>query len=321
MSLSYVGVDVSKATLDGSVEVNGKVRHHRFSNSPQGHRDFLLWLKRIGIKDSHVCMEATGSYWEAFATHVYKAGQLVSVVNPACIKRFAQCELKRAKTDEVDAGVISRYAKAMQPGSWAPPPPEVQLLQALSRRLHGLVKMRRQELNRQEAEVEPLIKRSTAAIVKTLDAEMEKVRKKIKELLATHEHLGKKSQLLQTIPGVGDETAHMLLAELPDLDLFTDVKQVVAFAGLAPKEIKSGTTIRGRNNLSKTGNSRLRRGLYMCALVAMKWNPVVEAFCARLQERGKPPMKIVGAAMRKLLHIIYGVLKSGKPFCPRPLAA
>jgi transposase len=205
----------------------------------------------------------------------------------------------------------------MKPGPWTPPPPEVQLLQALSRRLHGLIKMRRQELNRQEAECEKVVKRSIAVVVKTIEAEMEKVRKKIKELLAVHEELRRKHQLLLSIPAVGEETAHLILAEVPNLVLFTEAKQLVAFAGLASREIRSGTSVRGRTSLSKTGNSRLRRGLYMSAVVAMKWNPIVAAFSNRLLEIGKPPMKVVVAAMRKLLHIIFGVLKSGKPFSPK----
>lgn len=315
MSVSYVGVDVSKATLDAFVEVNGKPRHHQFVNAEHGFKDMLAWFRRWSVKDVHICMEATGSYWEKFATYIFNAGLMVSVVNPSCIKRFGQSELKRTKTDQVDAGVIFRFARAMKPGLWTPPSPEVQLLQALSRRLNALTKMRRQELNRAEAENEKAVKRSISAVVKTIEAEMIKVKKKIKELIATHEYLKRKHELLLSIPAVGEETAHLILSEIPNLDLFTEAKQLVAFAGLAPREIRSGTSVRGRTSLSKTGNSRIRRGLYMSAVVAMKWNPIVAKFSDRLLERGKPQMKVVGAAMRKLLHIIYGVLKSGKPFC------
>lgn len=321
MSVSYVGVDVSKATLDVFIEVNEKPRHHQFANAEHGYKDMLAWFRRWNVKNVHVCMEATGSYWEKFASFLFDSDLAVSVVNPSCIKRFSQSELKRTKTDKVDAGVIFRFARAMKPGLWTPPPPEVQLLQALSRRLHSLIKMRRQELNRQAAESEKAVKQSIASIAKAIEAEMEKVRKKIKMLLARHEDLKRKHQLLLSIPAVGEETAHLILSEVPNLDLFPEAKQLVAFAGLAPREIRSGTSVRGRTNLSKTGNSRLRRGLYMAAVVAMKWNPVVAAFSNRLLERGKPPMKVVGASMRKLLHIIYGVLKSGKPFCTQHSAA
>lgn len=314
MPVSYVGVDVSKATLDVYVEVNGKPRHHQFVNAAFGFKDLDRWLRRWSVKDIHICMEATGSYWEKVATYAFEEGWKVSVVNPNCIKRFAQSELKRTKTDKVDAGVICRFARAMQPGLWIPPPKEVQQLQALSRRLYGLVKMRRQELNRKEAEHEKMVKTSIANVVKIIDAEMERVRKKIKQILMRNEDLRKKHALLVSIPGVGEETTHLILSEVPNLDFFEEAKQLVAYAGLAPREKSSGTSVRGRATMSKTGNSRLRQGLYMSAVVAMKWNPIVAAFCDRLMQRGKPTMKVVGAAMRKLLHIIFGVLKSGKPF-------
>jgi len=320
MSENYVGIDVSKAKLDLFVEVGGKPRHHVFYNSEQGYRDMLLWLRKAGLQKAQICMEATGCYWEKFAEYMHKAGMQVSVVNPSCIKRFAQSELKRTKTDKVDAGVIFRFAGAMKPTVWMPPPKEVQLLQALSRRLHALTKMRRQELNRLEAESETAVRRSMEILVRAIENEMEKARKRIKEIFAVHKDLKRKQKLLLSIPGVGDETVHLILSEVPNLDLFPTDKQLVAFAGLAPKEKSSGTSV-GRTVLSKTGNSRLRCGLYMAAVSAMKWNPTVRDFAARLTNRGKPMMKVVAACMRKLLQIIYGVLKSGKPFRERAAVA
>jgi transposase len=320
MSEIYVGVDVSKAKLDVFVEVAGKAKHHLFANAEYGYKDMLVWLQKMGLKKFSFCMEATGSYWEEFAAYLFDAGVEVSVVNPSCIKRFAQSELKRTKTDKVDAGVIYRFACAMKPRTWTPPPKDVQLLQALSRRLHSLTKMRRQELNRLEAESETAVRRSMEILVRAIEKEMEKARKRIKEIFATNKDLQRKQKLLLSIPGVGDETVHLILGEVPNLDLFDSPKQLVAFAGLAPRERSSGTTT-GRSMLSKTGNSRIRCGLYMAAVSAMKWNPTVAEFAARLASRGKPPMKIVSACMRKLLHIIYGVLKSGKPFRHRAAAA
>ena len=278
MPVSYVGIDVSKATIDAFVEVYGQGRHHQFLNCLAGFKDMAKWLRRLKVDEIHVCMEATGSYWEKFATYSFEQGSKVSVINPSCIKRFAQSELKRTKTDKVDAGVICRFAKAMKPGLWTPPPPEVQLLQALSRRLHSLGNIRNQEMNRREAEHEKVVKTSIGNVIKTLEAEMQKVKKKMKQLLIKHEHLRKKNDLLVSIPGVGEQTAQLILAEVPNLDFFEGVKQLVAYAGLAPREIRSGTSVRGRSSLSKMGNARLRKGLYMSALVAMKWNPVVDTF-------------------------------------------
>lgn len=312
--MSVVGIDVSKLTLDLFILVKEKPRHHKFSNSQSGFNDLMLWLRRLKVETIHACMEATGSYWQDLATFLHNSGVTVSVVNPACIKRFAQSELKRTKTDKVDAGVIYRFAVAMSPSAWSPPPPEVQKLQALSRRLSVLNKMRRQELNRLEAERDSGVERFIELVVATIDREIEKIQKRIKAVTAAHSDLCRKQRLLLTIPGVGDETVHLILSEVPNLDLFESPKQLVAFAGLAPRELTSGTSVHGRGALSKTGCSRIRGGLYMASISAMKWNPVVKAFSERLSARGKPPMKVVVAAMRKLLHIIWGVLKSGKPF-------
>lgn len=312
--MAFVGIDVSKLTLDLFIQVNDKPRHHKFSNSESGFNDLILWLRRLKVETFHACMEATGSYWQELATFLHRSGMTVSVVNPACIKRFAQSELKRTKTDKIDAGVIYRFAVAMVPAPWTPPPPEVQKLQSLSRRLFSLNKMRRQEMNRLEAERDGSVKRSMEIVVATLDREIEKIKKRIKLLTASHSELRRKQKLLLTIPGVGEETAHLILSEVPNLDLFESPKQLVAFAGLAPREVTSGSSVHGRSALSKTGCSRIRGGLYMASVSAMKWNPVIKVFCERLLKRGKPPMKVVVAAMRKLLHIIWGVLKSGKPF-------
>ena len=120
-----------------------------------------------------------------------------------------------------------------------------------------------------------------------------------------------------TIPGVGPETANVVLTEVPHLELFESAKQLAAFAGLAPREFRSGSSIRGRTRMSKTGRSRLRQALYLPSVSSRSCNPVIQVFCDRLLEHGKAPMKVVGAAMRKLLHIIFGVLKSGKPFDER----
>lgn len=169
-------------------------------------------------------------------------------------------------------------------------------------------------MNRLEAERDTTVQRSIEIVVALLDKEIEKVHKRIKALMSRETELGKKQKLLLTIPGVGEETANLILSEVPNLDQFEGPKQLVAFAGLAPREVTSGTSVRGRAAISKTGCPRIRGGLYMATVSAMKWNPVVAAFCDRLNKRGKPPMKVIVAAMRKLLHIIWGVLKSGKPF-------
>lgn len=322
MFQNFVGVDVSKQYFDASVEVNGKIRHHQFSNSEKGFEEFRSWWEKWNVTDAHYCMEATGAYWIELATWLHGEDMAVSVVNPTCTKRFAQSELKRTKTDKVDAGIIARFCKAMSPILWQPLPAEAQELQRLVRRLYDLTKMRQQERNRHASKsLDKVTLESVDRTLKFLDGEIAKLDRLIERLYKKHEVLRRKREILLSIPGVGEQTANVVLAEVPSPELFGSAKQLAAYAGLAPKQIRSGDTIRGRTRMSKTGRSRLRSVLYLPAVSARKYNPIISAFCDRLIKNGKAPMKVVGASMRKLLHIIFGVLKSGKPFSLDFLAA
>ncbi|MDX2104967.1 MAG: IS110 family transposase [Candidatus Melainabacteria bacterium] len=311
----FVGIDISKQYFDASVEVRGKTRHHKFSNSEKGFDSLFDWCNKLEISNAHFCMEATGAFWIELATWLNKKELSVSVINPACIKRFAQSELKRNKTDKVDAGIISRFCKVMMPPLWVPPTPEVGRLQKLVRRRHDLGKMRQQERNRRSSlSLDEDTLASVERSLKFIDSELLRVDRKIDQLFKKFASLKEKRDLLLSIPGVGEMTANVVLSEVINIDMFDSPKQLAAFAGLAPREISSGNSIRGRTRISKLGNSRLRTILYLPSVTARSCNPVIKEFCNRLLQNGKSPMKVVGAAMRKLLHIIYGVLKSGKPF-------
>ncbi|HVF11432.1 MAG TPA: transposase [Abditibacteriaceae bacterium] len=145
---------------------------------------------------------------------------------------------------------------------------------------------------------------------------MDKTRRQVKDHINGHPDLKGKSELLDSIPGIGEATAALLLAELGDMTQFSSARQVAAFAGLVPRIRESGTSVRGRARLSKIGSSRLRKSLYFPALAALRSNPFIKSLGLRLSAQGKSKMLIVGAAMRKLLHLAYGVLKSGQPFNP-----
>ncbi len=147
-----------------------------------------------------------------------------------------------------------------------------------------------------------------------LDQEIEKVRKQMAELIDQDPNLRQKKKLLLSIPGIGKITIAAILAELYDLDKFNHVRELVAFIGLAPKEKISGSSIKGKPRLSKIGHGRLRKTLYMPALVSIQCNPVIILFYNRRKEKGKNGKVIVCAVMRKLVHIIFGILKSGKMF-------
>lgn len=316
MNLSVLGIDIAKATFHAALLHKGKLNHHRFNNTESGFAQLQAWLANHGCNRLHACMEATASYGDELALFLHEAGHILSIVNPARIKGFAQSELQRNKTDKLDAALIARFCAQKQPEAWSPPPAEIQQLQALMRRLESLQQMRQQEVNRlEQAGKQVLIRESLEKIIATLDGEIARLRQLIKDHIDQHPHLRRDRELLMSIPGIGETTAGWLLSEMR-AQAYNSARQVAAHAGLTPKHKESGRSVRGPTRLSKTGNARLRRAMYMAALSAKRYNPIIERFCRRLQQRGKKPMEIIGAAMRKLLHIAYGVLKSGKAFDP-----
>jgi len=315
MSVPVLGIDVAKQRVEMALLVDGKIKHKSIKNTADGFEALTLWLGKQDVEKVHACLEATGNYGEELAFYLYEAGHRVSVVNPARVKGFAQSELIRTKTDRIDAGIIARFCLAMQPEPWIPPPAEIRVLRALVRRAESITDMLIQEKNRlgtAHDSVIPLIKEHIAY----LEREIEKVRAQVTELIDRNPDLRQKKDLLDSIPGIGKATIASILAELVDLERFSRVRELVAFIGLAPRETLSGTSIKGKPRLCKTGNARLRRALYMPALVSIQYNPLMIAFYERLKERGKNGKVIVCAIMRKLVHIIFGVLKSGKKYDP-----
>ena len=258
-------------------------------------------------------MESTGIYSQALACFLVAHDVMVSVVNPLKIKGFSQSCLVRNKTDKADAILIAKFCQAIQPSAWEPKPESITKLQSLVRRFDDLQKFYYQEQNRLEAS-DAIIIESIEKIQSMLQSEMEAIEKQIEAHIQSCQVLKDKQQLLISIPGVGDRTTSKLLAFCGNIEAFQHPKQLAAYAGLNPSHRTSGTSVNGKSRLSKMGNAEIRKALYMPALVAMKHNPIIKCFCEQLHQRGKPKMVVVCAAMRKLIHIIFGVLHSQKPF-------
>ncbi len=241
----------------------------------------------------------------------------MSVINPAAVKAFAGAQLSRTKTDKVDAEVIARFCLSQQPPAWTPPAAEVKELQALVRRLEALTEMRTMEANRLSAIIAvEAVRISVEELVAHLNQQIGRTEKLIRQHIDNHPQLKEQSQLLDSIPGIAQTTAATLLAEITDIKQYRSARQVAAYAGLVPRQHLSGSSVRGRTRLSKIGNARLRRALYFPAVTALRCSPFFQAWAKGLQERGKCKMSIIGAVMRKLVHLAYGVLKTGKPFDP-----
>jgi transposase len=318
MTQSVLGIDISKLKFDLCLlRENGKLKHKVFPNNAAGFAQLSAWLQKQKVDHAHLCMEATGTYGEALATYLCEAGHVVSVLNPAIIKAYAQSHLSRTKTDKADATLIARFCLERHPPAWSPLPREVRDLQALVRRLESLLEMHQMEVNRLEAGVgAQLVRDSLTEHIAFLDEEIKRTTALIRDHIDQHPTLREQRELLISIPGIGDTTAAKLLAEMLDVKLYKSARQLAAFAGLVPRLHESGSSIKRKARLSKTGAPRLRKALYFPAIAAIKYNPSIKAMSVRLKERGKCPMQIIGAAMRKLVHLAYGVLKSGKPFDP-----
>jgi transposase len=312
-----VGIDISKTKFDIALLRDGKFLSKVFPNTAGGHAQLLKWLNSKAVEQDacHLCMEATSSYYEALALFVHDAGWTVSVVNPLQIKRFAEAQLVRQKTDRADARVIAQFCAQHNPAPWQAPAPEVRELQRLIARLEAIQGMRVQEQNRLH-EARGIARESVQRVLQTLDAEMQALEKLIDEHIDRHPGLRERRRLLQTIPAVGPRLSSYFMAWLP-VERLTDARQAVAFVGLSPRLRESGQSVRGKAVLCKLGHGRLRKALYMPAMSASRCNPAAQALAARLRAAGKSGKLIIGAVMRKLVHWMFGVLKSARPFDPQ----
>lgn len=316
VNFAFLGIDIAKAKFDVALlRPDQKIRAKAFANTPAGHTELLTWLERQHGGPIHACLEATGTYGDAVAERLADAGLTVSVVNPAAIEAYGRSRLIRTKTDRTDARLIAQFCATQRPPAWQPLPRELRELQAFVRRLDALEGMRQQERNRLAAEPRhAAVRLSIQHVIDLLDTEMATLRSRIHDHFTQHPGLRTERELLTSIPGIGDTTAAVLLAELGPIARFDSAAACAAFAGLVPREGLSGTSVRRKPVLSKLGTASLRKALYFPALTAMRHNPILRAHRERLLAKGKHRMVIVGAVMRKLVHLAYGVLKHRKPF-------
>lgn len=316
-----LGLDVAKESFHAELLDESIVRRKSFSNNAKGFGQLDAWLKNRGANRVHACLEATGGWSEALALHLADRGHVVSLVNPQRIRDFGRSEGLRAKTDAADAGLIARFCLVHKPEAWRPPAPTMRRLTALGRRREALLQMRVQEENRLGGpESEPSVQQSLRTVIAQLDEEIARIEREIDETIDGDDELHRQRELLESIPGIARRSASAITAEFPRLGEFRSAKAVAAHAGLCPAIEQSGTSL-SRSRLSRSGSSRLRRHLYFPALAAIRCNPNIRSFAMRLRHRGKRPMVVVAAAMRKLLVLAYGVVKSGRPFDPGLTAA
>lgn len=321
-----LGIDVSKDKLDlawirdlGSMKVKTKV----FMNKANDFSRLMEWVVRQtgqSIENVHFVMEATGIYHEALAHALYEAGAGVSVVNPAKIRAYGKSLGGQTKTDKKDSVTIARYGATHSLSLWRPEPKEIRQLKALIARYQAVEKDLQREKNRLEkAQItqvsEPVIE-SITKLIHELEKELQRLADLIKDHIDSHPQLKADKTLLNSIPGVGPVISNLMIALIRSRD-FKSASQCSAFVGLNPVHYESGTSVRGRPHISKTGNAKLRAKLYMAAVVAIQHNPDIKHQYQRLLKNGKSKMSALCAAMRKLVQICFGVIKHQTAYQPQ----
>lgn len=322
--MKYIGVDVAKEKLDCCLlhdASNTKRKNKVVANSVAGIEALLAFLCKEGVtpEQAHVVMEATGVYHLTAANALCDAGVTVSIVNPAHIKDFGRGLAVRTKNDVKDSFVLARYGALLKPEPWEPAPAAARLLQAYIVREDAIKKDIQRERNRREHSV---IGGAPADVVTSIDEtidfleqQLSTLQKKINNHIKKDPDLKHDMDLLRSIPGVGPEVGHRMLSVMHNHH-FHHAEQLAAYLGLVPVERQSGSSLHARPKLSKAGPARTRAALYMPAVTALKWNPHIRALKKRLSAKGKTGKAIVGAGMRKLVHLCYGVLKSRTPYQP-----
>ena len=321
-----LGIDIGKddlyvrlleTTVQGST-TKGQIRV--FPNSHVGYQSLRDWLaaEQARPEVTSVVMEATGVYWERVAMALHTALFAVSVVNAAQIKFFARSTLRRGKTDAMDAEIIARYGATMHPARWVPTEKSLSELRALIHERDTVVELMTIEKSRQHAldhrhEANPIALQLSRDRMSLLCTQLEQVNVAISTLIAVPGELQKQVNLLASVPGIGSLTAAILLTETHHLDRLSSARQWAAYAGLSPAPRQSGA-MQSKTHISKIGNARLRRALYLSALSASRLKNVLGDFYRHLVNKGKPKKLALIALARKILCVCFAVLRSGHPF-------
>jgi len=315
MNRVIIGIDISKRKFDVAYkDVDQKWQRGIFENTSEGFKIFLKFLSERKVKKCHVVMEATGRYGEDLTNFLYLSEHTISIVNPAQIKNYGRSLLKRSKTDKVDSQLIAEFAQRHELSEWKPLSPSLQTLKDQMRCLEAFKKDATQTANRLEHAKDSLVKEMLQERLEHIQKQVDKITLSLQNLAKEDSVMSHQMALLMSIPGIGETTALHLLGELPDLSTFKCAKQLAAFAGLNPSIKTSGTSVRGKEAISKTGRKELRTILFFPSMTVMRGSSSIKLFVEKLRAKGKKGKVIVTAVMRKILHIVFGVLKTQTPF-------
>jgi transposase len=310
------GIDISKQDFVVAILTDKKPIIKKFTNNKNGFNLLLKYFKKLKIDQAKICMEATGKYGENLANFLYKLAYQVSVVNPACIKAFAHTNLARNKTDATDALLIANYASKCNPRLFTPKKPILKEIQEIHRCIQDLKSQLTQVTNRLEnIDLLPGAVSSTwQNMASSIKTKIEELQNYVVELILSDHDIKQDYENLQTIPGIASISAIAIIAEVPSVDILPNARTLAAYAGLNPKHRISGSSVRGKTRISKIGSGNLRKVLYFPAVVSSSANHNFQKLKQKMKSKGKHNMVIIVALMRKLLHIIFAILKNKSTF-------
>lgn len=322
----FVGVDIAAKTVTAA----WGTQIDDISNPITLKQNSVDWQKLIGkllsittsTTNCHVVMEATGTYWMQMAVYLHQAGCRISVINPIRSRYFSRLMMQQTKTDVIDARLLVHFGMVMDLPTWTPPPEVFYELQQRLAYRDDLVAMRIQESNRlhalsHQSTIVSVVYRRIEAHIQQLNIWIKELDQQVESLLRSEHEWRSAADYLLSIPGIGINTAAWILTATLSFSVCTSPDEVTAFAGLAPHVIQSGSSLNSRRSVGKGGHARLRKALYLAALPAIRFNPIVKQFYQRLIARGKPKKVALCAAARKLLHIAWAVVTKQCYFDPQ----
>ena len=316
MSKTFIGIDVSKLTLDVCFFKDDKIL--RTIKVPNNEVGFLKITSHIDLMDKNdymFCMESCGIYCYSLANFLINNQLQVSMANPWRVKGFMQASMVSNKTDKSDAIMIAKFASTYKLPLWQPRSEQLQEIYDKIKYIEQLSKILYQGSNKLEnanLSVKELIENH----IKYIKNIISKLEKEIYEKIEKDSKLKNDKELLCTIPGISDKSSSTIIAYIGDIGRFENAKALVSFVGLNPRKYQSGTSVYKRDRISKQGNSSLRSSLFYPAMSSMRCNDIIKDFNIRMKELGKHGKVRICAVMRKLVHIIYGVLKRQEEYNP-----
>ena len=309
MNNIFIGIDIAKDTLDFHVKPTGECW-----TSKNDSKDINEAVKRLtSLEPTSIVLEATGGYEMLLAVAIAVADLPVAIVNPRQVRNFAKALGILAKTDSIDAEVIALFAEKVRPECRPMPSEDEQALKELITRRRQLVDMRTMESNRLQRIRSDQVNDSIDTHIAYINSEIKEIDREIKQFIKASPIWRAKEKLLKSVPGIGDGTATMLMASLPELGRLNR-RQIASLVGLAPMNRDSGT-FRGRRMITG-GRAAVRAQLYMATMSAIKWNPFIKKYYDRLIENGKLFKVAITACMRKLLTVANAVMRDSRPWQP-----